>query len=422
MNNDLASNRNTVGTIKNRPPNRMLLSVKNSITNILNQDTLFYSLFILFIWYAIIHGYLERRFFVNEIFSLFGFFVFLSNPVIYKKNDYIYNNVIIILFIFSMYAFISVFFFQNLYGYLRNLVIVYSVFSFFLGMKFFNALLRIKKKDFLFLSPPIATAFLSTMSFQSIAFINALHRTSYAITLPLYLTKYTKSFKWIFLIILILIMLGVRQLIGGSTPIFVVLLLILISILDKKKAVIMLMILLIISGYFLNYMKPYLYFLLRDGVTIYDIPALSFLFRVDGNTTTRFFVWSYLIHEVFINNIFGIGLGTELLPKDYIWNHLLLWIRDPYIEYTIGAHNSFLTILIRFGVLGLLPFIALYWKLITDFIDDKKNRKNNMLMYFYFTFFIITGVALPNVVMETPIQASVYWCTLGMLCQAKQYY
>ena len=121
-------------------PNKEIYFYLKRLAYSLNQDTLFYFLFILFTWYATNPGFLERRFFVNELLSLFGFFCFLANPVIYKKNDYIYNNVISIIVIFSMYALLSLFFYQNLYGYLRHLVIIYSIFSFFLGMKFFNVL------------------------------------------------------------------------------------------------------------------------------------------------------------------------------------------------------------------------------------------------------------------------------------------
>ena len=165
MDRGLFFNKSIYRSFKGTSSNSVLLFLKNSIVNNFNQDTLFYFLFILFIWYAVSPGYLERRFFVNEIFSLFGFLIFLSNPVILKKNDSIYNNVILIIFIFSFYAVLSFLSHDNLYGYIRHLTIIYSIFSFFLGIKFFSVLLRVNKKDFLFLSPPIATALFSIMSF-----------------------------------------------------------------------------------------------------------------------------------------------------------------------------------------------------------------------------------------------------------------
>ena len=107
-----------------------------------------YICLILFCWYAAHPRAVEARLFVNEFFSLIGFVIFLFNPVIYKKNDYIYNCILSLLVIFFAYAILSIFIFKNFYGYLRNSVLVYSIFSFFLGIRLFDVLSRIGKLDF----------------------------------------------------------------------------------------------------------------------------------------------------------------------------------------------------------------------------------------------------------------------------------
>ncbi|RJQ28959.1 hypothetical protein C4565_02830 [Candidatus Parcubacteria bacterium] len=385
-------------------------NLKNRIITIFNQDRLLYLLFVFFLWYAANPVFFERKFYINEILSFIGFLFFLSNPVIYKTKDYLYNSVILTLCIFFLYALLSLLFYKDLYGYLRNLVLVYSIFSFFLGIKFFNVLIKMEKHDPFFLCPLIVTALFSFHEF---------YRTGYAVTLPLYLTAFTKYHRWFSLYLIILTMLILREIVGGSTPVFIALFLVLLTILNQKRKIIALIIFLIASTLSMIYIKPYLDFLIK-GVSLYDVLKIDPLLMLDGNATTRLFIWGFLLHKVFLFNIFGIGLGTPFLPKEFIWDNLMMWIKDPNIEYTIGAHNSFITILVRFGIIGFVPFILLYWNLIKDYINDRERKIHHRIIYLYYAFFIITGCALLNVVLESPIQSSLYWGTLGILYKAKE--
>ena len=338
---------------------------------------------------------------------MIGFFVLLSHPVIYKRNDYIYNTVFVILFIFSAYALISLMVFENLYGYLRNTVVVYSIFSFFLGTKLYSILAYVNNKDLLFLSALFPSA--------------SFYRTGYAASLPIYLSKYLKSFNGFSLLIIIVIILIVKLYFGGTTSIAVILLLFLLQLMTKKtKAMIYILSIGILIA-FLIFMKPYLDLLVaNNNINRYQILNMYPILNIDGNALTRFFFWAYIFFEIFLKNLFGIGLGTTLFPHDFILRNMRLVIRDPHLEYTLGAHNSFFTIMARFGIIGLLPFIFLYMQLINDFIKDKETRKYSRIFFFYYAFFIITGCAMLNVVLESPIHASLYWGTLGMLYQAKQ--
>ena len=368
-----------------------------------------YICLILFCWYAAHPRAVEARLFVNEFFSLIGFVIFLFNPVIYKKNDYIYNCILSLLVIFFAYAILSILIFKDFYGYLRNSVLVYSIFSFFLGIRLFDVLSHIGKLDIFFLSA----------LFPSPEF----YRTSYSVLIPLYLSRYSKTFKTMILLIIIGIMFVVKLYYGGSTSIAIILFIVFITMLNKRNITITVCLSIVLVILFSIYIKPYLELLLKDGILMRHIMEMDAFFTFDGNATTRFFLWSYVFYEVFLENIFGIGLGTPLFSVDFIYNHLQMWDpfkNDEYVVYTLGSHNSFLTVLARFGVIGLMPFIILYWKLIRDFINEKYNIGRNRVFFFYYAFFIVTANSLLNVVLESPLQASLYWITLGLLYKAKR--
>ena len=215
-------------------------------------------------------------------------------------------------------------------------------------------------------------------------------------------------------------MTGVMILLGGTTALGIMGLLLFIFFISKKNRIYAFFLLFVFCVLFGIYMYPYIDILIKKKIV--GVMKESFILSLDGNATVRFLLWSYLFFEIFLNNIFGIGLGTPMIPT-WLLRRLemdTIIVGNPYIEYTLGAHNSFITVLIRFGIIGIIPFIILYWKLINDFVHDKITLKNNRLFYFYVSFFIITGCALLNVVLESPIHASVYWGILGMLYKAKQ--
>ena len=221
--------------------------------------------------------------------------------------------------------------------------------------------------------------------------------------------------------LIIVILFSVKLYYGGTTSIAVALSLLLLQIVNRYTKVILYIALIVLVIALLVFIKPYLDLLIsEDTFKIDDILRMNSLFAIDGNATIRLLIWGYLFFEVFLNNLFGIGLGTTFISHHITYGKLNMTIQDPYLEYTLGAHNSFLTILIRFGIIGLLPFIFLYLKLIKDFIRDKESRQDSIIIFFYYAFFITTCIALLNVVLESPKQASLYWGTLGMLYQAKK--
>ena len=372
------------------------------------KHPVYYLSFIIFLWYGN-HAavFFEYKLPLNEMFSLFGFFLFVTNPVIYKKNDYLYNCVMMILFIFSVYALFSLLFFKSLYGYLRNLVLLYSVFSFFLGIRFYDVLSSVGKRDLLFLSALVPSG--------------EFYRTYYAASLPLYFSRYFNRFRRHILGFIVVIVLAVKMYFGGTTGIAIILTLVFLTVITEKGFRIAAGLCIILTAAFFIYMNPYLSLLLEDAHRINYIQSVNPLFRLDPNATTRFFMWSYLFFKVFLKNLFGIGLGTVLLPHDFLWEDLRMWFRDdPYHEYTVGAHNSFITVAVRFGVIGIAPFLMLYWRLVIDFIRERAADARSRMIFFYFPFFMISITASLNVVLASPLSASLYWGLLGLLYQARR--
>lgn len=363
----------------------------------------FYLCLIVFFWYAKHPGLFERKLFANEVLAIIGFLIFIGNPVLYRKDDYIYNNVILILFIFLAYAVTSLLIFENFYGYLRNTVLLYSVFSFFLGTKLYEALLRVGKKDLLFLS--------AILPFPNLGYLPLV---------PLFLFRYSKLFTWQSIVLILSLLVIMAWYFVGSTPIAVILLVVSFCLLTERSRVLSMFTLAGFGAGFLIFMQPHLNIHLIDGIGA--VMGGSDILRLDGNATVRFLMWSYLFFEVFPNNLFGIGFGTPMISIPFLLKAGMatVVIEDPCIEYTLGAHNSFVTVFARCGVVGLLAFICLYWRLVKDFVNDKITSKGSKVFFFYYAFVMITGVAMLNVVLESPIYASLYWGVLGMLYQAKQ--
>ena len=105
---------------------------------------------------------------------------------------------------------------------------------------------------------------------------------------------------------------------------------------------------------------------------------------LDVNTWWRVHLWGASLDLSSEYNYMGIGFGTEYYPIDFLY---LQYEVNPtlkvltYIEtdeiFKHGPHNSFVTILLRMGVIGLLAYISIYFKLfksINNIIKIKELR------------------------------------------------
>ncbi|MCF8070630.1 MAG: O-antigen ligase family protein [Desulfobacterales bacterium] len=250
--------------------------------------------------------------------------------------------------------------------------------------------------------------------------IYPINRIGYLALIPIYLCKYSKRFSIYSFLIIVLGLVGIRFFISGSTSVAVAILLLFISLIFKKTKVFMFFIAVGFVIWFFFYLQPHLTTFMTKGKS--SAVHESVILQMDGNSTTRFFMWSHLIFDFFPENVFGIGFGTPMIKKQFLYklNMNKVANKDPWIEYTLGAHNSFITIFIRCGVLGIIAFIFLYWRIIGEFANDRANDNYSKVFFFYYAFFIVTGIAMLNVILESPMYAAGYWIVLGMLYEVKK--
>jgi len=79
----------------------------------------------------------------------------------------------------------------------------------------------------------------------------------------------------------------------------------------------------------------------------------------------------------------------------------------------MGAHNSFIYLFGRFGIIYLLLIVSVYITLFKDYFYHKQYYYNNNQILIFWSFFVVTVIALFNPALESPLFASAYWLLLG---------
>ncbi len=141
----------------------------------------------------------------------------------------------------------------------------------------------------------------------------------------------------------------------------------------------------------------------------------------DASALWRLFIWTYVLGQ-FWEFPQGIGLGTALLGNDlgifFGWG-----IGDfEEMQFALGAHNSFITLLGRLGIVSLIFFFLIGKPLlqcVTRF--GKMTKPLNKWDSEFCTVFGSLGVfliafaqAFFNMMIETPLYAAHFWFSLGL--------
>lgn len=139
------------------------------------------------------------------------------------------------------------------------------------------------------------------------------------------------------------------------------------------------------------------------------------------NALWRLFMWVYVLGQ-FWEHPQGVGLGTPLLGDDM--GKFFGWGEGDFeeMQFALGAHNSFLTLLGRFGIVALLFFFlaAIPLGQSVKRLFQTKQSSNRWDDEWYLAFgslivFLIAFVqAFFNMVIETPLYAAHFWFTLGL--------
>jgi hypothetical protein len=368
-----------------------------------------YLLFFLALCYIISPWFFEKKLFFNELISLSGLTILL-----YKRfrigNDVISFCIVTLLLLGGLHAFTSLWRMDKLYYYLRNLVIVYSMFAFFTGYylyKYLPAFIKKIKKGLqvyivFFLFAPV-----SQFLFE---------RFGVATLFPAILKKKLQSG----LVVLIFINIIYAVTYSSSTAVLLACFYILLLLSPGYKFFIQLFVIgfILFAGLFV-YLAPNLN-LISEGYTVYNQDPIYRvieshpLLSIDGNSTWRLVMWNQVLAHHFPGNIAGVGFGTPLLNYFPVYEIEKL----DTLPYVVGSHNSYIYLFGRMGVLYLLITIVLYNFIIREYFYYKSFYYSNGTILLFWSFFAISIISLFNPVLESPIFSSSYWLILGFLAKA----
>lgn len=142
----------------------------------------------------------------------------------------------------------------------------------------------------------------------------------------------------------------------------------------------------------------------------------------DPNARWRLFIWSYVLGQ-FWQSPQGIGFGTPLLGEDL--GRFFGWGIGDFeeMQFALGAHNSFLTILGRLGVVALI-FFFLIGRYLMQIMKDLSQQMRQPFSYRDSEFRLVFGslvvfliaftMASFSMVIETPLYAAYFWFPLGL--------
>ncbi len=370
-------------------------------------------LFLLLTVFFFNSDYFERNFFFNEVISFIGAMFFLLKIVRLKRFKIEKRSYTFYIFIFVAVCCFHLIYSLNkmtsFYYYARNSVILYSAFSFFLGYYFFERYHGI--------ALGFRKELLAVMSTSVVFFKMILARYSGPILLPLF-TGVKSMFNVILLFALILIH-SVKEDALSVAVIIPLFLLVFLSRNFKEFSRYFLIGITLTVLFFLyfydNFMlyKTGYYNYFGNVHAIYDShPALS----VDINVTWRILLWFRYIVERFPDNIIGIGFGTPML--DYIAERRSHWTGNDEIHaHVSGAHNSYLTLLLRLGVVGFYALVMISRKVFKDYFHARKLGNFKQYIPYYFVWIGMFSLIVFNLGLESPLRAGLFWVATGFVAK-----
>lgn len=376
---------------------RKSLSRPFALFSVKYQENAAQAAFLLFLLHCALG--LERIIFANELLVLLGIYFFIANHRYYlnlKSRD----NLYLAFFGFLAYgAVLGAVSFplrqSSIYEYLRTLPLAYSCCTFFVGANIYHLYKdNIQHLRIFFALTLLALVWKESLSIGSWAIFpftlshwNLLYSFLFGVAIASLLTSKSLTFL---------------AFVGFSAYLW---------IFNAKRWKIMFSfgtfltpILLALALLVVNYL------LFFHGFLKYTYDYTAWL--MDSNTAWRLTLWSHILCDLFAESpLLGIGFGSR------IFEHGLYFVsfgssHDAHLPFTMGAHNSFLQLLARMGIVGTFFILALYrqiFKHINDIIDDFDLRG------LFYSFMLLTIAALFNVVLETPLYAGIYWTIVGML-------
>ena len=371
----------------------------------IRKSTIAYLIFTVAVCYIITPWFFEKKLFFNEILAVTGLFL-----LAYKRfrvgNDSISVCMVLLLTWCSFHLVTSLIRQDSLYYYFRNSVIVYSMFSFFIGfylLKYLgNYIARIRKilryYIGIFLFIPLPLTFFERYGVSTL--FPALFKNARNRLLPILLVAMNLVYGFTY---------------KSATAIVIAFFLFLVFISTGYKFFKQTITIMLVSMAILFiYLQPNLDLIRKNysiatQTAIYDVMNSHPILSIDANSTWRLVLWKQIIVDHFPANLPGLGLGTPIIRYYPVEDYT----KVSDLPYVMGAHNSFIYLFGRLGIIYLLLIIAIYITVFREYFHYKQYYYSNNQILIFWSFFTITVIALLNPALESPLFASGYWILLG---------
>ena len=377
----------------------------------MNNRHIYFLLFTAALLYMTIPYFFEKYLFFNELLSLAGFCILAANR--FKiGNDPISKIVLALILLGILHAAISLFRMDTIYYYLRNSVILYSMFTFFIGYYgyhyFFSTIKKVQNYFrfyyTIFLLKPAENVFFDRFSIStSLPLLFKRHRGFYTVLLVSFFTiihalDYKSATSFVAALFLIFLYLSpsynfFRQIVLAGFFFFTV---------------------------FFIYFFPNFALIhtsdqpLHDYFAMQRILASSCWLNLDENSTWRLVLWYQYLVDRFPGNLFGYGFGTPVVF------HFPILDEDKILTlpYVIGAHNTFVTLFCRLGIFFIINIILLYTFVFKEYFKFRRVYEKSYDIFLFYSFFAFFILCFFNPALETPLHSGGYWLVLGLLAKA----
>lgn len=352
----------------------------------------------------------EKYFFFNELLSATGFAILLYKRFRIGKNPLTIAMVLLITWC-AVHAITSLARMDGLYFYLRNSVIMYSMFTFFIGFFLLKYL-----GPFINKIRTVLRAFIGTFLLIPLP---RLYFERYAVAMLFPALFKNAAWRWtgVLLIVLnIIYAITYKSSTSGVAAMFFLFLF--LSPGYRFFSQTMFLVFILFTALFIH-LHPYLSLISNNWAFYTDNPIFNVmkshpLLNIDGNSTWRLVLWDQLMVDDFPANIPGIGFGTPALKYYPVEDYSKL----ETLPYVLGGHNAFVYVFARLGLPFIILILFIYSTVFKEYFYNKAYYFANNQVLLFWSFFASTMIALFNPALETPIYAGGFWLTLGFVARA----
>ena len=376
---------------------------------IVKKSGIAYCLFTVIICYIISPWFFEKFLLFNELLAFAGVAI-----LIYRRGriggDPISRYIAILLSWGIIHAIVSLFRMDSFYYYLRNLVIIYSILTFFIGyycLKYLDGYIaRIRN----FLRVYIGVFLIIPQSKY------IFERFGMAMLFPALFKDPRK--KWVpYLLLMMSVIYGFTY--DSLTALLIAAFYFLLFISPGYKFFCQVFFIMVAVFFaVLIYLIPYLniirlHYNPHNNKAIWEVIRSHPILSIDGNSTWRMVLWKQILIDDFPANIFGLGFGTPALKYFPVEDYSKL----ATLPYLLGAHNSYIYLFGRLGIVFLLLIVPIYLCIFREYFYFKSYYSSNRQILLFWSFFAITIIASFNPTIESPIYSGAYWLLMGFVAR-----